>query len=119
MRALVKNARRTLQAEHLKPSLAHVERKAGARCYLKCAEKCNRQGWDIETGLHARLDVSLLEDLCRIRTPRSLWVLGLLRRLVGASLWSGARLNPKAIRRRSPIVTPSWAKKTSRPPCVS
>jgi hypothetical protein len=42
----------------------------------------NRQAWDIETGLHARLDVSLLEDLCRIRTPRSLWVLGMLRRLV-------------------------------------
>lgn len=44
--------------------------------------KRNRQAWDIETGLHARLDVSLLEDLCRIRTPRSLWVLGMLRRLV-------------------------------------
>jgi len=43
--------------------------------------KRNRQAWDIETGLHARLDVSLLEDLCRIRTPRSLWVLGMLRRL--------------------------------------
>ncbi|MBI5386282.1 MAG: hypothetical protein HZA90_16555 [Verrucomicrobia bacterium] len=42
----------------------------------------NRQAWDIETGLHARLDVSLLEDLCRLRTPRSLWVLGMLRRLV-------------------------------------
>jgi predicted transposase YbfD/YdcC len=42
----------------------------------------DRRGWDIETGLHARLDVSLLEDLCRIRTPRSLWVLGMLRRLV-------------------------------------
>lgn len=42
----------------------------------------NRQAWGIETGLHARLDVSLLEDLCRIRTPRSLWVLGMLRRLV-------------------------------------
>ena len=41
----------------------------------------NRQAWGIETGLHARLDVSLLEDLCRIRTPRSLWVLGMLRRL--------------------------------------
>ena len=44
--------------------------------------KRNRQTWDIETGLHARLDASLLEDLCRIRTPRALWVLGMLRRLV-------------------------------------
>ncbi len=38
VRELVKHARRTLQAEHLKPSLASVERKAGARCYLKVAE---------------------------------------------------------------------------------
>lgn len=38
VRELVKNARRSLQAEHLKPELAEVERKAGARCYLKCAE---------------------------------------------------------------------------------
>lgn len=38
VRALVKHACRTLQAEHLQPSLAHVERQAGARCYLKVAE---------------------------------------------------------------------------------
>ena len=38
VRELVKNARRSLQAEHLKPALAAVEKKAGARCYLKCAE---------------------------------------------------------------------------------
>ena len=35
---LVKNARRSLQAEHLKPALAAVEKKAGARCYYKCGE---------------------------------------------------------------------------------
>ena len=35
VRELVKNARRSLQAEHLKPALAPVEKKAGARCYLK------------------------------------------------------------------------------------
>lgn len=38
VRELVKNARRSLQAEHLKPALASVEKKAGARCYFKCQE---------------------------------------------------------------------------------
>jgi hypothetical protein len=38
VRELVKNARRSLQAEHLKPALAHVEKKAGARCYHKCGQ---------------------------------------------------------------------------------
>lgn len=36
VREVVKNARRSLQAEHLKPGLASVEKKAGARCYHKC-----------------------------------------------------------------------------------
>lgn len=35
VRELVKNARRSLQAEHLKPALAKVEKKVGARCYYK------------------------------------------------------------------------------------
>ena len=38
VREVVKNARRSLQAEHLKPALAGVEKKAGARCYYKCPE---------------------------------------------------------------------------------
>lgn len=38
VREIVKNARRSLQAEHLKLALAGVEKKAGARCYHKCAE---------------------------------------------------------------------------------
>lgn len=38
VREVVKNGRRSLQAEHLKPALAAVERKAGARCYHKCGE---------------------------------------------------------------------------------
>lgn len=38
VREVVKNARRSLQAEHLKPALAGVEKKAGARCYHKCAQ---------------------------------------------------------------------------------
>jgi hypothetical protein len=36
VREVVKNARRSLQAEHLRPALAGVEKKAGARCYHKC-----------------------------------------------------------------------------------
>jgi hypothetical protein len=38
VRELVPKARRTLQAEHLKPTLAPVEKKAGARCYHKCRD---------------------------------------------------------------------------------
>lgn len=37
-RELIPNARRTLQAEQIKPCLEHVEKKAGARCHLKCSE---------------------------------------------------------------------------------
>ncbi|RPI93602.1 MAG: DUF4338 domain-containing protein, partial [Chloroflexi bacterium] len=36
VREVVRNARRSLQAEHLKPALAPVEKKAGARCYHHC-----------------------------------------------------------------------------------
>jgi hypothetical protein len=38
VRELVAQARRSLQAEHLKPALAPVEKKAGGRCYHKCGE---------------------------------------------------------------------------------
>jgi len=40
----------------------------------------NRAAWGIENGLHQRLDVSHLDDLCRVRKPNSMWVMGLLRR---------------------------------------
>jgi len=38
VRELVKQARRSLQAEQLKPTLAPVEKKAGARSYHKCQD---------------------------------------------------------------------------------
>jgi hypothetical protein len=38
VRELARNARRSLQAEHLKATLASVEKKAGARCYYKGQE---------------------------------------------------------------------------------
>ena len=38
VRELVKNARRSLPAEHLRPALAGVEKQAGTRCYHQCGE---------------------------------------------------------------------------------
>lgn len=38
VRELARNGRRSLQAEHLKPALAPVEKKAGSRCYHKCEQ---------------------------------------------------------------------------------
>ena len=42
--------------------------------------QANRPGWGIENGPH-RLEVSLNEDRCRVRTPKGLWILGRVRRL--------------------------------------
>jgi len=36
--------------------------------------------WGIESGLHQRLDVSHLDDLCRVRHPHSMLVMGMVRR---------------------------------------
>ena len=41
-----------------------------------------RQYWVIESRLHHCLDVSLQEDLSRVRTPNSALVLGMIRRVV-------------------------------------
>ena len=41
-----------------------------------------RQYWVIESRLHHCLDVSLQEDLSRVRTPNAAWVLGMIRRVV-------------------------------------
>jgi hypothetical protein len=40
----------------------------------------NRAAWGIENGMHQRLDQSHREDQCRVRTPQSLRVLGMIRR---------------------------------------
>jgi hypothetical protein len=42
--------------------------------------KANRAAWGIESGLHQRLDVSHLDDLCGVRNPKSMRVIGLFRR---------------------------------------
>lgn len=44
--------------------------------------KANRLAWGIENGTHQRLDVTLNEDRCRVRSTNALWILGMLRRLV-------------------------------------
>jgi hypothetical protein len=43
--------------------------------------KLNRASWGIESGLHQRLDVSHLDDLSRVRKPRSMLFMGMFRRL--------------------------------------
>ena len=40
----------------------------------------NRAAWGIESGLHQRLDVSHHDDLCRVRLPHSMLVMGMFRR---------------------------------------
>jgi hypothetical protein len=42
--------------------------------------KANRAAWGIESGLHQRLDVSHLDDQCRVRQPQSMRVMGMFRR---------------------------------------
>ena len=42
----------------------------------------NRAGWGIENGSHQRLDVTLNDDRCRVRSGNGLLVMGLVRRLV-------------------------------------
>jgi hypothetical protein len=40
----------------------------------------NRLAWDVE-GMHQRLDISHNDDRCRFRTAKSLWVMGMFRRI--------------------------------------
>jgi len=57
----------------------------------------NRQGWGIENGSHQRLDVSLNDDRCRVRSPNGQWIFGMMRRL-SVSLfmhWRGRQPKPK------------------------
>lgn len=59
--------------------------------------KFNRQAWGIESGLHQRLDVSHLEDLCRVRLPQSMRVMGLFRRFSNSLFmhWRSRQKKPK------------------------
>ena len=57
----------------------------------------NRQGWGIENGTHQRLDVSLNDDRCRVRSTNGLWILGMLRRLTISlyTHWRERQPNPR------------------------
>ena len=65
--------------------------KLAARQWLRA----NRQGWGIETGLHLRLDVSLHDDRCRVRTPNGQWIMGMLRRLANSLFMEWRQRQPK------------------------
>jgi hypothetical protein len=56
----------------------------------------NRAAWGIENGLHLRLDVSHLDDQCRVRLPRSMRVMGMLRRFSNSLFmhWRSRQRNP-------------------------
>lgn len=61
--------------------------------------RLKRQYWVIESRLHHCLDVSMQEDLSRVRTPDSARVLGMIRRVVlslsNAAVDNDRRKNPK------------------------
>jgi len=59
--------------------------------------KANRRAWGIENGTHQRLDVSLNEDRCRVRSTNALWILGMLRRVVISLFihWRACQPKPK------------------------
>jgi len=57
----------------------------------------NRAAWGIENGLHLRLDVSHLDDQCRVRLPKSMRVMGMLRRFSNSLFmhWRSRQKKPK------------------------
>ena len=57
----------------------------------------NRAAWGIESGLHQRLDVSHLDDQCRVRKPQSMRVMGMFRRFSNSLFmhWRSQQKKPK------------------------
>jgi len=62
--------------------------------------RLKRNYWVIESRLHHCLDVTMQEDLSRVRTPNSALVLGMLRRVVlslsNAAVDKARQANPKS-----------------------
>lgn len=58
----------------------------------------NRAAWGIESGLHQRLDVSHLDDQCRVREPKSMRVMGMFRRWSNSLFlhWRSRQKNPQS-----------------------
>jgi len=59
-----------------------------------------RTYWGIENALHQRLDASANEDVSRVRTVNSIWILGMFRRL-GVSVYAEWRSRSKSRHRSS------------------
>jgi hypothetical protein len=60
--------------------------------------RLNRAGFGgIENGLHQRLDVSHHDDLCRVRNPKGLHVLGIFRRWANSLFmeWRSRQTKPQ------------------------
>jgi len=57
----------------------------------------NRAAWGIESGLHQRLDISHLDDLCRVRRPKAMRVMGLFRRISNSLFmeWRSRQKRPR------------------------
>lgn len=59
-----------------------------------------RRYWIIESRLHHCLDITMQEDLSRVRTPNSALVLGMIRRVVlslsNAAVDKARKANPKS-----------------------
>jgi hypothetical protein len=57
--------------------------------------RLNRAAWGIETGLHARLDVSRRDDQCRLRGAPAVWLHGLFARLANSPMMDWRSHQPK------------------------
>jgi tRNA/tmRNA/rRNA uracil-C5-methylase (TrmA/RlmC/RlmD family) len=55
----------------------------------------NRQSWDIESGLHQRLDVSYNDDRCRVQNPKTMLILGMYRRLANSLFMEWRQHQPR------------------------
>ena len=56
----------------------------------------NRQSWNIESGLHQRLDVSYNDDRSRVQSDNAIWILGMFRRIANSFFmeWRASRRRP-------------------------
>jgi len=59
----------------------HFREHLAARTSQRQGLAQNQPRWSIDSGLHQRLDVSHLDDLCRVRKPASMLFIGMFRRL--------------------------------------
>lgn len=57
----------------------------------------NRAAWGIESGLHQRLDISHRDDLCRVRLPKAIRLMGMFRRISNSLFmeWRSRQKRPR------------------------